>query len=104
MSQGCNGRVCGAWSLLSLDSLQPGFVCCLSCLLDMQLCRCLFIVVESAETGGGDGLDDLRETRLQDLLREKAPPGLHPRSYPGCAVWLRWELPGVQEQRCLAHF
>ena len=87
MFRGCNGRVCGAWSLLSLDSQQPGFVCCLSCLLNIQLCRCLLIVVESAEIGGG-GLDDLRETRLGDAQGEGLPE-LRPGSYPGCAVWLR---------------
>ena len=78
MFRGCSGRVCGAWSLLSLDSQQPGFVCCLSCLLNIQLCRCLLIVVESAEIGLGGGLDDLRETRLRDLLREKASPNCVP--------------------------
>ena len=38
----------------------------------MQLRRCLLVAVECAEIGGGGCLDDLRETRLQDLLREKA--------------------------------
>ena len=93
MFQGCNGRVCGAWSLLSLDSLQPGFVCCLCCLLNIQLCRCLLVVVESAEIGGGDGLNDLGESRLQDLLREK-PTRTASRIIP--------RMRGVQERRCLA--
>ena len=34
----------------------------------------MLIAVECAEIGGGGCLDDLRETRLQDLLREKACP------------------------------
>ena len=44
----------------------------LGCLLNMQLYRCLLVAVECAEIGGGGCLDDLRETRLQDLLREMA--------------------------------
>ena len=71
MFQGCNGRVCDTRSLLSRDSLLSGFVCRLGCLLNIQPCRCLLVVVEK---GGGGGLDDLRETRLQDLLRENARP------------------------------
>ena len=56
------------------DGLLPGFVCSLGCLLNMQLRRCLLITVECAEVGGGGCLDDLGETRLQDLLRRKACP------------------------------
>ena len=51
------------------DVLLPVFVCCLNRLLNVQL-RCgLLVIVECAETGGG-GLDEIREARLQDLLRE----------------------------------
>ena len=74
MFKGCDGRFCDARCEQSPNGSLPSFVCCLSCLLNMQLCRCLLIVVESAETGGGGGLDGLRETRLQDLLREEACP------------------------------
>ena len=66
--------VCDAWSLQSSNCLLPSFVCCLSCLLNIQLRRCLLITVKCAEVGGGSCLDDLREARLQDLLREKACP------------------------------
>ena len=64
MFQGCNGQVCDTRSLQSRYSLLPSFVCWLGCLLNM----------ECAEIGGGGCLDDLRETRLQDLLKEKARP------------------------------
>ena len=74
MFKGCDGRVGDARSVQSRDGLLPGFVCRLGCLLNMQLRRCLLIAVECAEMGGGGCLDDLRETRLQDLPREKACP------------------------------
>ena len=61
-------------SLKSRDGLLPSSVCRLGCLLNIQLRRCLLIVVECAEPGGGGCLDDLRETRLHDLLTEKACP------------------------------
>ena len=73
MFKGCNGRVCDTRSLQSRDGLLPGFVCRLGCLLNIHR-LCLLVAVECAEIGGGGGLDDLRETRLQDLLREKACP------------------------------
>ena len=60
--------------LQSRDGLLPGVVCRLGCLLNIQLRRCLLIAVECVKIGGGGCLDDLRETRLQDLLRKKACP------------------------------
>ena len=51
--------------------MQPGLVRCLRCFLDEQPCRPLRVTVKRADIGGGGCLDDLRETRLQDLLREK---------------------------------
>ena len=44
--------------------------------LNIQLRRCLLITVECTEMGGGSGLDDFREARLQGLLREKGLPKL----------------------------
>ena len=52
MFQGCDGRVCDVWSLQSSNCLLPSFVCCLSRLLNIQLCRGLFIVVKGAEKCG----------------------------------------------------
>ena len=72
MFEGSDGRVFDDPSLHSSNCLLPSFVCCLVCLLYIQLCRCLLIVIKSAEIGGGGCLDDLREARLQDLLWEKA--------------------------------
>ena len=72
MFKGCDGRVGDTRSLQSSDGLLSGFVCHLGCLLNIQLYRCLLVAVECAEIGGGGCLDDLRETRLQDLLREMA--------------------------------
>ena len=69
MFKGCDGRVHDAGSLQSRDSCLPSFVCRLGCLLNIQPCCCLLVVVECAEIGGGGDLDDLREARLQDLLR-----------------------------------
>ena len=60
-----------ARSLQSRDGLLPGFVCRLGCLLNVQLRRRLLNTVECDEIGGSGYL---RETRLQDLLREKACP------------------------------
>ena len=74
MFQGCNGRVCDAGSLQSSSCLLPSFVCRLGCLLNMQLRRCVLVAVECAERSGSSCLDDLRETRLQDVLRKKARP------------------------------
>ena len=54
--EGCDGRICDARSLQSSN--------CLGCLLNVQLCSGLLIVVKSAEIGGGGCLDDLREARL----------------------------------------
>ena len=66
MFQGWNGRVCDAWSL------QRRFAARLR--LPPGLPSGLLVAVECAEISGGGGLDDLRETRLQDLLSEKARP------------------------------
>ena len=41
MFEGCDGRVGDARSLQSSTCVLPNFVCCLSCLLDIQLCRSL---------------------------------------------------------------
>ena len=60
MFKGSDGRVCDASPLQSSNCLLPSFVCCLSCLLHIQLCRCLLIIVRCAEIGGGGCLDDLR--------------------------------------------
>ena len=74
MFEGCHGRVGDTHSLQSQDSLLPGFVCCLGCLLNIQLRRCLLGIVECAETGGGSCLDDRGKASLEDLIREKACP------------------------------
>ena len=74
MFEGCDGRVCDAQSVQSSNCSLPGFVCHLGCLLNMQLCRGVLIIVQCPERSEGGSLDDLRETRLQDLLREKARP------------------------------
>ena len=62
-----DGRICNAWPLHSSNCSLSSFVCCLSC-------RGLLIVIKGAEIGGGGGLDDLRERRASNLLREKARP------------------------------
>ena len=77
MFEGCDGWLCDARSVQSPNCLRPSFVCCLGCLLNIQLRRCLLISVEYAEVGGGTCLDDLREARLQEMLWEKACPWLH---------------------------
>ena len=52
----------------------PKLVRCLCGFLDEQPCYRLLITVKCAETGEGGCLDGLRETRLQELLTEKACP------------------------------
>ena len=74
MFEGCDGRVGDAWSLQSSNCVLPSFVCCLGCLLDIQLRRSLIIVIKSAEICGGGCFDNNGEVRLQDLLWEKACP------------------------------
>ena len=65
MFEGCDGRVCDAWSLQSSICLLPSFVCCLSRLLNIKLCSGLIFVIKGAETGGGgekpSGPSDTRE-------------------------------------------
>ena len=75
--EGCDGRVCDAWSLQSSNSLLPSFVCCLSCLQNIQLCQGLVIVVKNAEIGRGGCFDDRGEASLQEVLWEKGLPRLH---------------------------
>ena len=55
----------------------PETVCCrlVRCLcgfLDEQSCCLLFVIVKCTEVCGSGGFDDLRQTRLQKLFREKA--------------------------------
>ena len=69
MLEGCNGRVCDTRSLQSRDSLLPRIVCCLGCLLNMQLRRGLIFVIKGAEIGGGGCFDDRGEASLQKVLR-----------------------------------
>ena len=49
MFEGCDGRVCRAWSLQPPNCLLPSFVCFLSRLLNIQLCRGLIFVIKGAE-------------------------------------------------------
>ena len=78
MFEGCDGRVCDAWPLQASNCLLPSFVCYLGLLLNVQLCSGLLVTVECAETVWRWRS---RETRLQDLLREKARPELCLGSY-----------------------
>ena len=68
MTEGCDGRVCDAWSLESSNCLLPSFVCCLSRLLDVQLCRGLIFVIKDAEIGGGGCFDDRGKAGLRWVL------------------------------------
>ena len=58
MFEGCDGRVCDAWSLQSSNCWLPSFVCCLSRLLNTQLCSGLIFIIKGAEIGGGGCFDD----------------------------------------------
>ena len=58
MFEGCEGSVCDAWSLQSSCCLLPSFVCCLSRLLNIELCRGLIFINKGAEVGGGGCFDD----------------------------------------------
>ena len=64
MFQGCDGRVCDAWSLQSSDCLLPRFFCCLSRLLNGHLCRGLIFVIKGTEIGGGGCVDNCLDARL----------------------------------------
>ena len=68
MFEGCDGWVCDDWSLQSSKCLLPSFVCCLSCLLNIQLCRGLIFVIKCAEIGGGGCFDDRGKASLQGVL------------------------------------
>ena len=70
---GCDGRVFDARSLQSTSCLLPSFVCRLGCLLNIQLRRCLLIIVKCAESGGDVSMAPRRGVP-PDLLREKACP------------------------------
>ena len=101
MFQGCDGRVCDAWSLQSSNCLLPSFVCCLSRLLNIQLRRGLIFIIKGAEVNGGGCFNNRGRASLQGLLWQKASPD--------CVLDHRLdarlgELPCVQEQRCLALF
>ena len=74
MFQGCSGLACGTRSLQSLDSLLPGFVCCLSRPLNMQLRRGLIFIIKDAEMSGGGCFDDRGKASLQEVLWKKACP------------------------------
>ena len=97
MFEGCDGRVWDASILQSSDCLLPSFVCCLSCLLNMQLCRGLLIVVKSAEVGGGGCLVDRGEASLQEVLWEMACLDHYMNTRFGCDE----SSPSVPELRCL---
>ena len=75
MFEGCDGRVCDAWSLQSSNCSLPSFVCCLSCLLNMQLRRCLLITFKVEEA-----VSMTSERRASKICSGRRP---------GCAVWLR---------------
>ena len=81
-----------------------GFVCCLSCLLNIQLRHGLLIVVKSAEIGGSGCLDDLGEARLTGSCLGEGLRRPRLGSLPGCAVWLQSEPPDAPGPRCLALF
>ena len=72
MSQGCGGRASDSGALLPRDSVLPKLVRCLCGFLDEQPCGLLLVIVKCTEVCGSGGFDDLRQTRLQELLREKA--------------------------------
>ena len=72
MSEACNGRACNFGAVLPRDSVLSRLVRCLCGSLDEQPCCRLLIIVKCTEVSGGGGVDDLRQTRLQELLREKA--------------------------------
>ena len=60
------------WGLAARDSVLPRLVRCLFGFLDEQPCCRLLIIVKCTEVCGGGGVDDLRQTRLQEVLRKKA--------------------------------
>ena len=51
--EGSDGWVCDARPLQSFNCLLPCLFHCLGCLLDIQLCRSLILVIKGAEIGGG---------------------------------------------------
>ena len=77
-SRGVRGMVCDAQPLQSSNFLRPRFVCRLSGLLDIQLCRGLIFVVEGAEISAGGCFDDRGKASLQEVLWKKA--------YPDCVL------------------
>ena len=56
------------WALQSSNCFLPSFVCCLSRLLNVHLCRALIFVIKGAEIGGGGCFDDRGKASLQGVL------------------------------------
>ena len=84
MFQGCSGLACGTRSLQSRDSLLPGFVCCLSRLLNIQLpCGLIFIIEDAEMSGGGcyPGNAQARPALPRSTDRVRRPSG-ESRSQP----------------------
>ena len=96
MFEGCDGRVCDAWSLQSSNCLLPSFVCCLSCLQNIQLCRGLTFVIKGAETSGGGCFDDCRKANLLEVLWWKACPA---QTASWIIAWMRG-LAAMRAPRC----
>ena len=72
MFEGRDGRVCDAWSLQTSNCLLLRFVCCLSCLLNIQLGRGSVFVVKGFEVGGGGCYNDRIEASFQGSFRQQA--------------------------------
>ena len=68
MFEGCDGRFVTFGPLQSSNCLLPSFVCCLSRLLNIQLCRGLIFIIKGAEVGGGGCFDDRGMASLQGVL------------------------------------
>ena len=93
-----------------MSSLFSSWEAGLSRFLNIQLCCCLLINVKCAEAVGGSCPDDLREVRLQDLLRENSCPNCvldhsldagseGARSFPALFVCLWLHLPCCSAKR-----
>ena len=101
MFQGCDGRVCDAPSLQSRDSLLPGFVCRLGCLLNVQVCCCLLVAVECAEIGGS-ALSTTSERRVSRSCSGRKPAKTASRIMPRFRGLDAMRAPHDPGLRCLA--